>query len=442
MKLLFENLGAIKKADLDLSKKLIIFCGPNGTGKTYVNYAVYGYLRQLYVGVPLFKLNELFDMQKKEITLDYDTLFNLKGVYGNLKKEAINRVFGIKDSSFFNNFKSKSTINRETFRTTIHKEKFEYNYEFSGVSVLYTKKENSDTISVQLKNQVSLDTINETVETFHLAQLSKYLCNRTIVNSYILPVERNSVYTFKDELAVNRLTSKGKLDNRGLENRYPLPIIDALITATDLNTIKKSNSDYYYLAEEIETDILNGKISVSEDGGVQFIPDKAPEITLPVHLFASIIKNISGLIIYLKYQAKKNDLLIIDEPELGLHPDNQILLARIFARLINSGIRLLISTHSDYIIKELNNLIMLSSDKKEIKAKAQELNYRDKEKINPNEVGAYLFNYNTDDNRHVDVISLPVDESGFEIKTIDEAIKNLNEASEELFYSLKYSDND
>ncbi|KAA6341220.1 hypothetical protein EZS27_010965 [termite gut metagenome] len=303
------------------------------------------------------------------------------------------------------------------------------------------KKENSDTISVQLKNQVPLDTI-ERVETYHLAQLSKYLCNRSIVNSYILPVERNSVYTFKDELAVNRLTPKGKLDNPGQENRYPLPITDALITATDLNTIKKSNSDYNYLAEEIETDILNGKISISDYGGVQFTPDKAPEITLPVHLFTSIIKNISGLVIYLKHQAKNNDLLIIDEPELGLHPDNQILLARIFARLINSGIRLLISTHSDYVIRELNNLIMLSSDKKEIKAIAQKLNYQVKEKINPHEVGAYLFNYNTNDNRHVDVKSLLIDESGFEVKTIDNAIKKLNETSEELFCSLKYSDND
>ncbi|KAA6341221.1 hypothetical protein EZS27_010966 [termite gut metagenome] len=78
MRISFENLGAIEKADLDLSKKLIIFCGPNGTGKTYVSYAVYGYLRQLYVGAPLFKLNELFDMQAKEIVIDYEALFNLK----------------------------------------------------------------------------------------------------------------------------------------------------------------------------------------------------------------------------------------------------------------------------------------------------------------------------------------------------------------------------
>ncbi len=35
MKILVKNLGAIKQAEIDLSKKLTVFCGPNGTGKTY-----------------------------------------------------------------------------------------------------------------------------------------------------------------------------------------------------------------------------------------------------------------------------------------------------------------------------------------------------------------------------------------------------------------------
>ena len=30
-----ENLGVVKKAQIDLSKKFIVFCGKNNTGKTY-----------------------------------------------------------------------------------------------------------------------------------------------------------------------------------------------------------------------------------------------------------------------------------------------------------------------------------------------------------------------------------------------------------------------
>ena len=36
---------------------------------------------------------------------------------------------------------------------------------------------------------------------------------------------------------------------------------------------------------------------------------------------------------------------------------------KIIAKLINKGFRFIISTHSDYIIREFNNLVMLSNDK-------------------------------------------------------------------------------
>ena len=53
-------------------------------------------------------------------------------------------------------------------------------------------------------------------------------------------------------------------------------------------------------------------------------------------------------------------MIFIDEPELNLHPVNQRKIARILAKVANSGIKIIISTHSDYIVKEFNNLIMLS----------------------------------------------------------------------------------
>jgi predicted ATPase len=112
------------------------------------------------------------------------------------------------------------------------------------------------------------------------------------------------------------------------------------------------------------------------------------------------------------------------------------LLARIFARLINNGLRLLISTHSDYIIRELNNLIMLSSDSEKVKAKAAEFKYHQEEKIDPKDVGAYLFDYNSDNGKQVIVQSLPVDEKGFEVETIDQAISMLNDRSMDLYFSL------
>src|ERR1700733_5643991 len=42
MKIELKNIGTVKHAEIDLDKNLLIFCGPNNTGKTYVAYTLYG----------------------------------------------------------------------------------------------------------------------------------------------------------------------------------------------------------------------------------------------------------------------------------------------------------------------------------------------------------------------------------------------------------------
>jgi predicted ATPase len=61
--------------------------------------------------------------------------------------------------------------------------------------------------------------------------------------------------------------------------------------------------------------------------------------------------------------AQEGDFIIIDEPELNLHPDNQRKIARWLVRVVNAGFKVMITTHSDYIIREFNNLIMLQTAK-------------------------------------------------------------------------------
>lgn len=44
MILTIDNLGSVKSARIDLFKKLILFCGRNSTGKTYVPYILHAFL--------------------------------------------------------------------------------------------------------------------------------------------------------------------------------------------------------------------------------------------------------------------------------------------------------------------------------------------------------------------------------------------------------------
>ena len=57
--------------------------------------------------------------------------------------------------------------------------------------------------------------------------------------------------------------------------RYPQPIRDGLEVAEDLTNLKKQNSPFLDFATELEEELLQGKVSVSSDGEVQFASDKA-----------------------------------------------------------------------------------------------------------------------------------------------------------------------
>ncbi len=448
MKISFENLGIIKQAELDLSKKLLILCGPNGTGKTYASYLVYDYIKDL-IPANLFDATELLEKKELQINLDYDKLYSLKKGYANSLTEGVAKLFGVQNKNYFSDFLASVATSLESFQSNLKEMSFTFTDSYLGCIVIYSKEKNSDLLNAKLDNIDVLEALKEQqrniIQILSNARIGKYLCFQSLMNAYILPVERNSIYTFIDELAVNRIAQPEQiLEKEQQKDRYPRPIQDALKTAADLKYIKNESSDYKWLAEEIENNILHGTVLVSEDGDLRFKPNEndvgSDKLPLPIHLSASIIKNISGLLIYLKHQAKENDLLIIDEPELGLHPDNQILLARIFARLINSKLRLLVSTHSDYIIRELNNLIMLSSQKSIIQEKVKKWGYKEDEKINPNDVDAYLFNFKEDNPNKVSVTPIPVTEEGFEVQTIDVAINCLNKISEDIFYTLKYGE--
>ena len=99
-----------------------------------------------------------------------------------------------------------------------------------------------------------------------------------------------------------------------------------------------------------------------------------------LHMTSGNVKSLFGLWFYLEYQAEPGNLLMIDEPELAIHPENQRSIARLLAELVNKGLNIVISTHSDYIVRELNSLIMLSQDDGRLRTRH---NYREDEILRP-----------------------------------------------------------
>ena len=438
MKVRFENLGVIDKIDFDLDKKISIFCGPNGTGKTYVSYMIYGFLKYVLFSSKVINYNELMSKGELDIEITPDLLRQVVNQAAkNIKRTYLKELFTTEVG--FEKFKTECVDGADDdIIEEIKRKHFNEKFGLPGVDFHLKKDEGSLVVKIiakilNLENRInSISTILDYV-------MFKMLLSNTMANPVILPVERNSVYTFSKELSIKRLkdTPFNIQEFEERKSRYPLAIVDALAKAEDLARIQKRKSPYYNLGVDIEQNLLGGNITITDLGDVVFKPNALNGRELPFLLSASVVKTLSGIVIYLKHEAQKNQTLIIDEPEINLHPDSQILLARILVRMVNAGIRLVISTHSDYIIRELNNMIMLSKSTNRI-----ELGYKEDEFLNPEDVGAYFFNFSGEKGTRVVVKDLPINIDGFEVATIDNAIASLNERSMEIYYKLKGEDDE
>ena len=456
MNIKIQNLGTIKEACIDLNKKLTVFCGPNNTGKTYVSYIIYALTNISMKPTQVLSDDMLKNfIQEGQFSFEIDTVdvFRFRNELTDLIKDNLSTIFGVSDEktqSYFSTFNLSFESTPEEFHEKIIKEGFKLNVSVLDVDIQITKMNDSRLVLIEnVSEKKAIKPATVQFLTYQmLTMIYSCLALYPASTSAIFPVERNSIYTFSKELSLQRnllieqmqeLSSNKKLNPWDLlekrSTRYPLAVRDCLEVADDLVNLQSRRSPFYEFAEQLEEQLLKGKISVSKDGEVIYVPTKAKSVKLPIHLSASIVKTLSSLTFYLRYLAKSNDLIIIDEPELNLHPDNQIVLTRLFAKLINKGFRLLISTNSDYIIRELNNLVMLSSASEDIKELATKYGYEGDEMIPSNEVKAYLFKHK---GRKVVVKDIEVSEYGFEVETIDEAIRNLNNISEDLYCTMRY----
>lgn len=84
---------------------------------------------------------------------------------------------------------------------------------------------------------------------------------------------------------------------------------------------------------------------------------------------ASSIKEISPFLFYLKNRFNNFCSVCFEEPEAHLHPSMQIAVADLVAAYKNKGAFFQITTHSDYFLARINQLIKLN----ELESQKEEL---------------------------------------------------------------------
>ncbi|MFN0050253.1 MAG: AAA family ATPase [Cytophagales bacterium] len=449
MKLNLTNIGPLKTAELDLSKKLIVFTGLNNSGKTYAAYIIYGLYSLLRNNLEIFYFIDSGRSEKliEDSSVEIDLLDYLEITHDSfidyMQTTLSKNLYKVFDTphDFFQNSEIH-IINEPSslFNSMIVSKAYKATLRISENVILNMEKSNDSSI---LKVQMILEPGSAPEHDFVRFALNyeiyNLICSTYFERVFTLPAERNAINIFFKQLSVE----KNELLERIIHSRkdknlnsdfkkpfgYPLPIKDSLDIAERLAQLKKEKSDFEYLALELEKNILKGKIKVSENGEVQYSPNKSPIKNLDIHLTASMVKSLSNLVFYFRHLAQKGDFIIFDEPELNLHPDNQILIARFLARVVNEGFKVLISTHSDYIIREFNALIMMNYNKEKVRDLMSEHKYDESSLLDYNLIGAYMFKGNT-------CQLLPIDELGFSVTSIDEAITKQSNITEQIYSTL------
>lgn len=461
----FRNIGPVKKADLELGD-LTIIAGRNNTGKSYLVYTLYGFLkmwndwpdvrrslarrRKPRAEIPDMAeiVDRLIHEGKVTISAGSDSLERqrrtlLEQLSRDFSRHGISQVFSSKSGDF-----DDATI---------------------AVKALggYANIGDSHPIEIQLPGNGSLEfkreadqlviILNEPTQRYVLPSLIfrvaggylELLLESLFPEPFILSAERFGISLFYRELDFTKNQLVDLLQKMGNEkdregyspflfldratSRYALPIKDNIDYTRSLPDRVKDKSEFHStrLFNDIK-DMMDGYFKTSGDE-IRFIskarsPDRS--FNVPLHLASSSARGLSDFYFFLQHVAKRNHLLIIDEPESHLDTANQICLARMLARLVRAGLKVLVTTHSDYLIKELNNLVMLDSDFEGKEEVLKSLKYKDDDALNKDSIRAYVADNNG-------LIPCAVDRFGIDMPVFDETIDRINAVANELASRLE-----
>ncbi len=100
-----------------------------------------------------------------------------------------------------------------------------------------------------------------------------------------------------------------------------------------------------------------------------------------------MVSELAPIVLYLRHSVAPGNVLIIEEPESHLHPAMQVEFTRQIAILVRTGIRVIVTTHSEWLLEELANIVRRARLPKTPgnSASAREAALR------PDEVGVWLF---------------------------------------------------
>lgn len=421
-----ENFGPIEKADIDL-RPLTIFVGESNTGKTYLATLIYtlnrvfeGFSRVPFPDSIIFLLKQSRFRDKEgldEETYEMLTKLNTLGrqfTYADIPKWLCSHVFKLLNETdvFANQLKKYYNLESITDIRRFTNNNLSVSLEVEGRNQHFwnfkmqslgsdTKIEGTVNRGLILKpSQQEVYKKNMDLEDFKsLIRLPKDSQSIT----YFLPAAKKGIMETHGIITsslVDRATPGG-FDHTTENTMLTVILADFLKHIINYEHHDKSPSEIVEIAKALENEVLRGEIKVSRPAGIgypQFLYQPLnTEQTLRMSQSSSMVSELAPLVLFLRGIVKPGDTLIIEEPESHLHPRAQTQIAITLARLVRAGVRVIITTHSDWLLQEIGNLI------REGELKKQELTTGIPHWLSKEEVGAWWF--------HTDrpVVEIPFD---------------------------------
>lgn len=356
MRLKIENIGPIENGNMELND-ISVVVGKNASGKSSIGKALFSVLHSISDSQKEVYKEELDGFLERTLNetlrlvgngIDDDTFTLIQSLRVNYVEKEWNRVLEI-----LKEFKEKNkSTNNEKFKDAFGKISLIENF----VEANYSSKESkrrilNEILKMEFGNiikfdkehsEIILDSLNVNIKSgdqkirFNYDENKNYLYNDAVL------IESPIVLNIFDNLRV-KFTGYGHasylmkiLTERDEESGLFKDIEDRKLKGIE-EKIKKIISGNLYYDSSLRK--------------IKFEDESKRELNLSD--LAAGVKSL-GLLLMVIRNIKDNTVLILDEPEVHLHPEWQFVLATIISLISKElGIKILITTHSSFFLEAL-----------------------------------------------------------------------------------------
>ncbi len=359
MKLTIKNFARIKEAEINIDG-ITIIAGENNTGKTTIGKVLFSCFNSLN------NIEEAILLDKKKaINREFFELFKIllnEYVIHNEDELTLGKIQNITNILYYNYINTKKNI----YDILIDKLK-EY-VDIKDETIINHIKKTAKRIEEYINisyNKLAYKKIEEYFNEMFNNQINSRIEKDTIAEINILDL----YFKFKnDERIDTSLNYSNKrniffIDNPFIFDRndysYSLSIAESHLINNILYSEKPNTLDKILAEEKLKniydklSNAVNGKI-VEKDKEFYLEEDFFYE-PISVHNLSAGLKSFAIIKMLLERNAlKEDDILILDEPEIHLHPKWQLLYAEIIVLLQKEfNIYILITTHSPYFLEAI-----------------------------------------------------------------------------------------